>query len=522
MPQMTPQIEQGAEKATERIALINGRIRTPKGLADSVMIEAGRVASVGASPVSRAGGAKVVDLRGRTVFPGFCDSHARFMRWACAREQVQLDGRRSIDDLRTALNAFVAERSPLGGWRQGYGWDRELLMGVEPTRQDLDPIVPDVPTILWSRGAHEAVVNTVALQAAGITRETRVESGLVQLGPDGEPTGLLRGDAVALVARRIPPLGDEELSRVLRTHAPEAAALGLTEICSDDLSLFGGDFRRARRLFMGAATSGWLPFRLRSQLHIPELERFLNFLSDGWRSGDGIPFYQVGPLKLLCDDAPGDAGPRHQGALLQQEELDELVLAAHLAGMQVALHAAGREALDRALTSFERAQARRSALSRHLVLHAQAADDDQLDRMRRLRIGAVVHPCSLPEGQEPGGPFFRWHSMMRGTGGGIVLSFGSDAPDWVSPPLACIQAAVTRMSEERLSVAEAFGACTWNGAWNGRNEGRRGEIAPGRDADLVVLDQDPFAVSPEDLADVGVAMTVCAGRVVYDPNGLLL
>lgn len=530
---------------TEQTALINGRIHTPMGIMDALLVEGGRIASVGTtSNLGLHCDTRIVDLQGRTVLPGFSDSHAHFMAWAQSQEAIRLGHCRSLHDLSETLRAFVQKHpNPAGGWYQGHGWNPVLMEGATPTRHDLDAVVPDAPVYLRRVCGHIAVVNTAALRAAGITGNTRVEAGVIELDEDGEPNGILKENALDRVARCIPALEDADRTRLLRTYGPQVASYGLTEIHSDDLSTFGFDFRHSQEFFLDAARSGELPFRLRRQLLLSDKDLLRDFLSDGWRTGDGIPLCQVGPLKLLCDGSLGgrtaflrsdyaDAAGERGVALFEPEELNDLVLTAHLAGMQVAVHAIGDGALDLCLDAFERAVNRRPMSTRHLIVHAQIADDAQLDRMKRLRLGAAIQPCFVPSdrtmalerlGQKRAESSYRWRTMMRK---GIVLSSGSDAPIETLRPLQGIHAAVTRTApdgepsggwvpEERLSVAEAVGTYTWNGAWNGHNERRRGEIAPGRDADLVVLDRDPFLVPAQELSDIGVAMTLCGGRVTH-------
>ena len=227
-------------------------------------------------------------------------------------------------------------------------------------------------------------------------------------------------------------------------------------------------------------------------------------------------------------DAPGERGL----AFFEQEELNELITLAHSSGMQVAAHAIGDGALEMCLNAFEAAQAESSGILRHEIVHAQIADDRQLDRMKSLRVGAAIQPCFVPSdremaiaglGDEWAARSYRWKTMMRK---GIVLAGGSDAPIESLSPIDGIYAAVARQSqagepengwvpEERLSVAEAISLYTWGNAWLGGNEKRRGEIALGRDADLTVLDRDPFLTPVPDLRKIGAAMTICGGRVTY-------
>ncbi|MBR1672218.1 MAG: amidohydrolase family protein [Fretibacterium sp.] len=362
-------------RQTERIALVNGRVHTPMGIMDSLTFEAGCITSVGKTSASREG-TRVIDLQGRAVLPGFCDTSARLVQWACEQEGISLGG-----------------------------------------------------------------------------------GGL----PDGE------------------------ISRLLTAHAPQAAALGLTEISSDDLGAFGHDFHRAWNFFMAAE----LPFRLRPMLRLSSRGALMEVLSKGWRSGDGGPFCRMGPVVL--------------DSSVETDELMELVRDAHLAGMQLALDLP----LETAFPLMELCQEHRQMTSRHLLMNLPM-DGEGLDRMRALRLGGVA----------------RGEGCRAAMRKGIVVSAGSQWP--LESPLAEMQR-MAAGGPSSLSIAEALEAYTWNGAWNGRNERRRGEIAPGRDADLVVLERDPFSIQPEALTDLSaprrgwlnkVALTVCAGCVTYDSGEL--
>ncbi len=196
-----------------------------------------------------------------------------------------------------------------------------------------------------------------------------------------------------------------------------------------------------------------LPFRLRRLLRFPDVERLKDFLADGWRTGDGTPFCQIG------------------GVLCQDKEMAEI---ASLSGMQVMADMPR----DDGVALLEELKAAWNVPSRHLLRNNG-----------------------------------RWENVMKT---GSVACAGSDGFGGTTPPLSGIGTAIA----EGMSVAEAISLYTWNAAWNGRNERRRGELAVGRDADLVVLDRDPFAVRPEEIAGIEVLLTVCAGCVTHDAGKL--
>jgi predicted amidohydrolase YtcJ len=532
----------------KKIALVNGRIHTPLGVREALSIEGGRIAELGTNsdiaPGSGAADAEIFDLKGRSVFPGFGDSHMHLMAWLESQELLDLRACRSIQELREALRAHIEAHPAEGGWCRGRGWnDANMRDGRVPNRHDLDDLSPHNPVILTRICGHVAVLNTAALQLVGITADTHIDGGVVGIGDDGEPNGVLSEGAIRYAYRSIPRLQDDDMRRLLEKYGPQVASFGLTHLNTDDIGMFGFDFRRAIAFYTGAERDGKLPFRVRQQCMLPRRELLVDFLSEGWRTGDGTPFYQIGPLKLISDgslggrtafllqdynNAPGERGI----AMFEQSELNELISIAHSSGMQVAVHAIGDGALEMCLNAFEAAQALSPGIIRHQIVHAQIADDRQLDRMKTLHVGAAIQPCFAPSDREMAVEnlgeawarrSYRWKTMLRK---GIALSAGSDAPIESLRPLEGIYAAVTRqdqagepeegwMPEERLSVAEAISLYTWGNAWHGGNEKRRGEIAPGRDADLAVLEQDPFLIPPSDLWRMGVAMTFCGGRITY-------
>ena len=527
----------------KRIALVKGRVHTPIGIKEAILIEGGRVAEVGSTANLRTKDANILDLKGRAVFPGFSDSHMHFMNWMQSQELLDLKSCRSIEDLKGILaNHIKGHPLPEGEWYRGRGWNH-TFMGRMPNRYDLDELSPLNPVELTRICGHIAVINSTAINMLGITSDTHIEGGVVELDEDGNPNGVLGETAVHYVYERIPRIKNLDMLRLLEKYGPQVASFGLTSLNSDDMVMFEYDFRRAIDFYTNAKKEGKLPFRVRQQFSLPRRELLLDFLAEGWRTGDGTPFYQIGPLKLLSDgslggrtallrsgyaDKPGERGVAIHG----QDELNELVSIAHSSGMQVAAHAIGDGALDMCLDAFEAAQSASPGINRHQIVHAQIADDAQLERMKKLGTGAAIQPCFVPSdrimadarlGTERADRSYRWKTMLKK---GIALSAGSDAPVEDLRPLHGIHAAVTRQSQtnepkggwtpdEKLSVAEALSLYTWSNAWHGSNEKRRGEIVPGRDADLVVLDEDPFLTPVSNLWKIGVAMTICGGCVTY-------
>ncbi|GHS98322.1 amidohydrolase [Synergistales bacterium] len=537
-----------------KIALVNGRIHTPFGIREALLIEAGRVASVGKGfdvlSNEDKSSVNIIDLKERPVFPGFSDSHAHFVTWAESMELIDMRDCMSIEEMKTVLRKYISGKTlPEGEWIRGRNWNNEQMVGARmPNRRDLDEIAPANPVVLTRVCGHIAVLNTAALNLVGVTRDTRVEAGLVELDEDGEPTGVLGERALALAYGKIERPSDADMLSLFEKYAPLAASYGLTHINSEDMGVFDRDFRRLINFYRTAEREGKLPFRVTAQISLPHMDALLDFLSEGHRTGDGTPFFQIGPLKLICDgslgartaflrepyaDAPDTLGMQ----TYTQEALNDLVRVAHTSGMQIAAHAIGDGALEMCLDAFEAARDADMGAARHFIVHAQAADDKQLERMKNLHIGAAIQPSFVLTdknmalshlGVERAARSYRWKTMLKK---GLNIAGGSDAPIETLRPLWGIHAAVTRsaqndktsegwMPEEKLSVAEAIYIYTQACAWQGHAERRRGEIAPGRFADLVVLEQDPFLVSPSEIWKIGVDMTLCGGRITHQSDNL--
>ena len=537
----------------KKLAFIGGKVYTPFGFKEAILTEGERICFVGSSSEAESiadFNYEIIDLNGRTVIPGLCDSHIHFLAWASNTEKLNFKDSRSITDIRKKLSKFVNSLNDADNtdnfWIEGRGWNQELFDSNSkkmPTRYDIDDIVPEIPTVLSRVCGHVGVINTAAMQKLGINRDSKVSGGVIDLGADGEPNGIMRESALELVWNSIPSLDDDSLNHLLTKYGNIAASVGLTTLNSDDLSELNDDYNRAINFYSKAECEGKLPFRIRQQFLLRNSKMLREFLANGWRTGLGSKKYKIGPLKILCDgslggrtaflredyaDSPGTRGiPIHS-----QEDLDELVWLAHSSGTQVAMHAIGDATLDMCLNSIEKAKKLRKNSLRHIIVHCQIADDDQLLRLKQLGIGVAIQPCFVPSdremaksrlGNDKASRSYRWRTMIKN---GIILSAGSDAPVESVSPLLGIHAAVTRQDEnnrpyggwvesEKLSVAEAINMYTWASAWLANEENIRGEIVVGKLADLVILEDDIFTIAPQNIKDIQVSMTICGGNITY-------
>lgn len=529
------------------VVLYNGRVLTPSGYARALLVEGQTIAAVGGNEevLAAANGAERIDLGGRLLLPGFVDGHMHFLAYALAMDRLDLTGCRSVGEVRARIGAFRDDRKPAPGeWIVGRGWNHEHFDdGRIPTKEDLDDLTPENPVLLVRVCGHVATLNTRGIEALCISSSSRFAGGIVDLDEGGEPTGVLRETAVEYARMKSSSSDLPRLHSVVVRAGTHLSRAGLTSVCSDDLGSVQGDFRTLFDLYSGLEEKGAMPVRVTEQLLLRSRSALDDFLTAGWRTNDGTPFFHVGPLKLLTDGSMGG-----RTALLREEysdmegvfgvpiyahdELDDMIWTAHRAGMQVAAHAIGDGALDLCLDGLERALAKAPRKARHYIVHCQMGDMEQYQRMARLGIGAAIQPPFVPSdrlmalkriGEKRALTGYAWKTLIDL---GVFLSGGSDAPVESFSPLWGIASAVTRQDEagepaggwnpsQRLTVEEAVDLYTRGGAYASFEEHRKGTIEAGKLADVVALDRDIFTIQPEELKDVRVDLTMVGGRCTH-------
>jgi predicted amidohydrolase YtcJ len=465
---------------------------------------------------------EVVNLGGRCVLPGFIDSHVHFPTWSLAQRQVKLDGCESLDQALARVRD--AEVVP-GRWLRGYGWrDGDWNPSVEPTKEALDSVTGETPTIMISKDYHSAWLNSAALAAAG--GDLDVHGGVVEREAHGEPTGILREESAWRFRDRYVLTTEDEWVEATRAGIKLAGSRGVTAINDKDGWLGApGIFQRLR-------DEGHLSLRVWGS--IPH-ERLDGAAALSLHSGFGDDFLRIGYLKCFMDGTLGS-----QTALLtdgsgveitSRQELEEIVRRAAERGWPVGVHAIGDRANRNALDAFE---ATRDAWQpkglRQRVEHAQCLTPEDLPRFAGLGVACSVQFSHAPSDRDLADRL--WADRIEGTyafrsllESGAVVANGSDAPVEELEPLAGIAAGVLRSidgrpawrPEETLTVEQALHATCVAPAWLSGDERRRGKLLPGYLADLVVLDRDPITCEPEELREVEVVATMVGGRWVHNP-----
>ncbi|MFN7973579.1 MAG: amidohydrolase [Acidobacteriota bacterium] len=489
-----------------------------------IAIEGERILAVGAERDGGAPSGKEVDVEGRRVLPSFVDAHGHLKDWALDRTRVRVAGETDHDAMVAKVRAFAATL-PSGAWLLGGGWDKNRT-GRLPCAADLAGV--DRPVMLDSRDGHALWCNHVALELAGISRESPdPDGGAIVRDLHREPTGVLYENARRAVQRLVPPPDEAEVERVLRLGLRELRAMGIAEV--HDCSYRSADGVWATALRLDAA--GELPLRIAAAVPGDALDAALAM---GMRTGWGSDRLRIGALKQLADGTLGSqtaameqpfCGGTSSGIMcIPPTELRDNVRRAASGGIASWIHAVGDRCLREALAAIADAEAAHPGLP-HRVEHAQLSPPELIARAREIGVTMSVQPTHLLSDRDLATRYwgerarhsYAYGSMLRA---GIPLAFGSDMPVEAPEPWAGVRAAVLRardgdapfFPDEAMDLQSALRAYSAGGADAGPWRGQKGRIAPGQLADLIVVDPDPEAIAPRDLSTISVHLHLIGGR----------
>lgn len=524
------------------LVLYNGNVHTmdpSRPQVQAVAIQGNRVLATGSDEemrgLLRAGG-EAVDLRGRTVVPGFTDAHLHFMSYGLGLNRIDLAGVPSLEEALSRVAARAATM-PAGRWLLGRGWDQSLWAGgAFPTRWDLDRVVPDHPVFLRRKCGHAGWANSRALELAGITTATPdPPGGAIGRDPEtGRPTGLVFERAIKLVSGVIPEPTLAEAVGAIQAALPHAHRAGLVGVHTMEKAVAFQAFQYLRQ-------AGALSLRVLMQIPRKQMGAAIEV---GLRSGFGDPWLRIGGVKVFADgalgshtaymlepfeDAPGDCGI----AVTSAAELRQVIGQASAAGLAAFVHAIGDRANREVLDAIEATRQAGVGLHlRHRIEHVQLIHPDDQPRLAQLGVIASMQPIHATQDMRLAGRLwgercagaYAWRSLLDN---GAVLAFGSDAPVETLSVLQGIHAAVTRRRadgspgpegwnpQERLTVEEAVRAYTAGAAYASGEEMIKGPLSPGKLADLVVLSDDIFTVEPMAILGAEVLATMVDGAFVH-------
>ena len=534
------------------LIVLNGTVYTADGsgtMGEAIAVQGNKILQVGSNREIqrlRRPQTVVVDAKGGAVLPGFNDSHVHFLSGGLSLNEIDLVDARTLPAIESTISSW-ASANPNRDWVTGRGWTYDPFPGGLPTRQLLDVLVPDRPAFIESYDGHTGWANSAALKLAQITRRTpNPPNGVVvKDARSGEPTGVLKEDAMQLVASLLPQPTRAERMAALEAATKVAHRHGVTSIqnasgSAADLELYE-EMRRDKALMIRvyAALSGDAAL---TGDQLDALDRLR-------KKYDDDPLFKTGAIKLTLDGVI----EAHTAALLapyanrattagepqiSDEALRRTVGELDRRGWQVMIHAIGDRAIRMALDAFENAARQNQEPERgrrHRIEHIETVDSADIPRFGRLGVIASMQPYhSIPD---PGqlevwtanlGPqrtqrAWSYHSIARAGG---RLAFGSDWPVMSIDPIQGLHIAVNRTTPdgqpeggwipgERLPLRRAIDAYTRDAAWASFDEHRKGSLERDMLADVVILTHDIFSLPPARLAEVDVAVTIFDGKVVY-------
>jgi predicted amidohydrolase YtcJ len=528
------------------LVLLNGKIVTidsENTVTEAVAVKNGIILAVGpSSDIRNIVGEKTqtIDLKGKTILPGFIDTHSHpgvaatvFLQINCISPPTK-----TITEILEKVKEAASNVTP-DEWIRGINYNQlKLEEKRHITREELDAAAPNNPVVITRLTGHMYILNSLAIKEAGITRDTPdPDGGKIERDQTGEPTGLLHGNAGELVLNKMPPFSVEEIKWGLRKVFDQYSEWGITTV--HDPGTTALDLRAYKELLDEGLNQVRVQCMMRTHRGSPRTT--LNeMIALGIASGFGNDWLRIMSLKIMGDGtgSGGTAGvyePQAKGDTLglfmtSPEEMKNLTVLAQKHGIRVSIHSIGDMAIDAALDSIEEAQKQYPAHDmRHRIEHNSICTPKQLERIKELGASpasSIGYMLSIGDDymENFGEKRMRWchpHKTMQEMG--IIAGGNCDYPITDGNPMVQIQQAVTRKTrsglvyslEESISVLDAIRVYTWNGAYLEKEEHKKGSIEPGKLADMVFLDKD-ILDQPVDMIDqVKVITTIVGGKIVY-------
>ena len=530
-----------AQNLAADLVVINANVRTmdktnPK--AQAIAVKGRKIFFVGSNDEVKkfiASNTKTIDANGKLVIPGFNDSHVHFMDGGAGLSSVDLRDAKTPEEFVKRIAEF-AKKIPKGRWILNGNWDHENWTPANlPTAAMIDAVTPDNPVFINRLDGHMALANSLALKLANVTKETKeVMGGVIVRDANGNPTGVLKDEAMNYVYKVIPEMSFEQKMEALEAATNYAASLGVTSVQDMSAGTDVGVYQEMLR-------QGKLKTRVYAVSTLGDWQRWQR---TGVRYAFGSDWLRVGGLKGFIDGSLGSTtawfykpyldDPKTVGLPLDEmPNIKKLVSGADKANLQIMVHAIGDRANDEILKIYEDVAKENGAKERRFrIEHSQHLSPDAIKNFGRQKVIASMQPFhAIDDGR------WAWKRLdaerLKGTyafrsllDNGAVLAFGTD---WfVAPlnPMLGIYAAVTRrtlddknpngwLPEQKITVEEAVRAYTVGSSFAEFQEDEKGTLANKMLADFVILSDDIFTINPVEIQNVKVLTTIVAGKIVY-------
>ena len=526
-----------------KTAFINGKVFTVNDnqpYAEAVVVEDGLIKFVGSTNKANKYidyQTEVIDLQGKLMLPGFIDSHLHFISGGYYLLGINLRPALSKEEFVFILKDYVKGKE--GRWVTGGRWDHESLQDISlPTKELIDSITPNTPVFISRIDGHMGLANSKALELAGITSETQNPAGglIVKDTETGEPTGILKDNAMDLVFDIIPDKSFEENIEAALRSLEEAKKLGITTV---------HDMTQARELeaYQEVERMGTLTCRIYS---IWPIDGYDEIVRSGITAGNDEGLIKRGTLKGYTDGSLGASTawffePYVQDTttvglpmdIVTNGDLEKWSIDADRNRLQLCVHAIGDRANSYMLDLYERISKNNSPWERRFrIEHAQHLRYSDIKRFSKLNVIASVQPYHcIDDGvwaeKRIGKKRLKYtHPYKSFLDNNVTVAFGTDWPVAPLNPLLGIYAAVTRRTvdnknpdgwipEQKISVEDAIKCYTLNAAFAGFEENIKGSIEEGKLADMVVLSEDILILYPVNIKDVKVDMTIFNGEIIF-------
>jgi predicted amidohydrolase YtcJ len=553
---------------TADLIITNARILTmdrARPRAEAVAITAGQISAVGSrAEIATLAGpdTQVIDAGGRSVLPGFVESHLHLGLGGAELGHLQLGGQHGMAAMTAAFRSFAAlhpDRPLLMAQGADYG-----MLDHPVSRHDLDAIIADRPIAMTSHDHHTVWANTAALQAAGLLHGLETPHGHeVVMGDDGLATGELRefeafGPLIAFGGEARLNLGiatgaepnpattaaerDLDKSKIAAGLA-HCAAHGITSMVNMDGNRYTLELLREMQAEGRLTARVKVPFHLKPHMDLSELDRaeaMTRDYNDDWLQCGFVKMFMDGVVDsrtaYMLNDYPDQPGHRSD-PLFAPERFKEVATEIDRRGLQIAVHAIGDGAVRTTIDGYEAARkANGPRDSRHRIEHIELIDRADIPRLGALGITASLQPPHPPGamdfplmptleriGLDRLGDAYLWKTLADH---GAPIAYASDWPVTDVSVMRGLQAAVTRVpfdgaGDERLSLMDSLYAYTAGGAWAAHRETVTGRLVAGLAADLVMIDGNIEEIAGDQLGTTGIALTVCGGRITHSLPGIV-
>jgi predicted amidohydrolase YtcJ len=482
--------------------------------------------------------AQPIDGAGRTLLPGLIDAHGHVIALGFDYVRIQLFGTQSLEETQQRIREYARSHTERA-WYEGDGWNQVIWkLGRFPTASELDAAVSDRPAALGRVDGHALWLNTAALRAAGITRNTPDPAGgRIERDADGNPSGVLVDKAMGLMDAVMPPVDDAERLTALKAALAHMNSVGLTSVGD------AGDTADVIALYRQLADQGQLTVRIYAMI-LDTGDDFRALSKDGPLTDYGQGRLSVRAVKLFADGALGSRGaallapyadkPDQHGLLrMSDAEMERKIQTGLQAGYQVNVHAIGDAANRQVLDGFEAAYKTVGGRElRNRIEHAQVVAPSDIPRFKQLSLIASMQPTHATSdmnmaldriGPERLKGAYAWRTFLDQ---GTRIAGGSDFPVESDNPFFGLHAAVTRTDhegrpaggwhpEQAMTLIEAFRAFTLDAAYAQHQEKEIGSLEPGKWADFILIDRDLFKIPPADIWKIRVEQTWLAGQKVF-------